>query len=165
MAFYDILTNLPNRNLFFDRLKQVLSYGQRHKQMFAVLFLDLDGFKQVNDNFGHEAGDLLLKDVAERLRECVRAVDTVARFGGDEFTIILSDIASKEAAGDVSEKVINTLTRPFSLNGQSVKIGCSIGIALFPDNSENEDGLVKAADQAMYVSKKEGKNTYRYADA
>ena len=165
MAFYDNLTGIPNRNLFFDRLKQTLSYGQRNKQIFAVLFLDLDGFKQVNDDLGHEAGDDLLKGVAERLQECVRAEDTVARLGGDEFTFILSDIVSKEAAGSVSKKIIDALSEPFFLNGQSVTIGCSIGISLFPDSSENMDGLVKAADQAMYVAKSEGKNTYRYADA
>jgi len=164
MAFHDVLTDLPNRNLFFDRLKQTLSHGKRHNQMFAVLFLDLDGFKDVNDRLGHKAGDLLLKEVGERLQECIRAEDTVARFGGDEFTIILSELISKEVAGNVSKKIIKALSAPFSFDGQSAKVGCSIGISLFPDNSDDGDGLIKAADQAMYVCKKEGKNTYRYAD-
>lgn len=164
MAFYDILTDLPNRNLFFDRLKQTLSQARRNEKMFAVLFLDLDGFKQVNDSLGHKAGDLLLKGVADRLQECVRTVDTVARLGGDEFTIILAEIASRNDAGGVSEKIIDALSEPFFLDGHECTIGCSIGIASFPGTADNEDGLVKAADAAMYVSKNGGKNTYRYAD-
>lgn len=165
MAFYDLLTDLPNRNLFYDRLSQALSQAQRYKQMFAVLFLDLDGFKQINDTLGHEAGDLLLKAVAGRLRDCVRSVDTVARLGGDEFTVILSDIASADAAGTISKKIIDALSPPFSLGDKQGKVGCSIGISLFPEHGTEIDDLVKAADHAMYAAKGAGKNTYRFADS
>lgn len=162
MAFYDVLTDLPNRNLFFDRLKQSLSQAQRNKQKVAVLFLDLDGFKQVNDSLGHAAGDLMLKGVAERLEQCVRDVDTVARLGGDEFIVILSDVHFEKDAGMVSEKIIAALSDPFELDGQKGKIGCSIGIAVYPEDADNEDALVKAADDAMYAAKNGGKNTYRF---
>ena len=164
LAFYDSLTDLPNRNLFSDRLNQAISYGKRHDQKFAVLFLDLDDFKNVNDTHGHETGDSVLKQAALRLTTCVRNVDTVSRLGGDEFIIILDNITSKKAAVVVCKKIIQALSKPFSIDGEEIKIGCSIGISTFPDHAVTEKELVKKADNAMYESKKNGRNNYSFSD-
>lgn len=161
MAHYDALTNLPNRALFYDRLRQALSVAKRHENGLTLLYMDLDGFKQVNDTRGHHAGDLLLIGVADRLTRCIRESDTVSRLGGDEFTIILSDTHKYEDVAEVAEKIIEAISVPFDLEGSEAHIGISIGIARYSEEANNEDTLVKQADRAMYDAKLAGKNTYR----
>ena len=165
MAHYDTLTNLPNRALFYDRLRQALSLAKRNEGGLTLLYMDLDGFKQVNDTKGHHAGDLLLIGVAERLSKCVRESDTVSRLGGDEFTIILSGMHKHEDVVGVAQKIIQAISVPFDLEGSEARIGISIGIARYTEEASNEDDLVKQADQAMYEAKLAGKNTYRIAPA
>ena len=161
LAHYDPLTDLPNRALFLDRLTTSVALAQRSSHRMATLFLDLDGFKQVNDTHGHDVGDLLLRGVANRLSKTVRISDTVARIGGDEFTFILNNIGSAENALAVADKIIAALGPPFDFDGRICKVGGSIGIAIFPDGASNADTLVKQADEAMYLSKQSGKNTRR----
>jgi len=160
MAHNDVLTGLPNRALFFDRLGTLLNEARRYQGKVAVLFLDLDRFKAINDTLGHEMGDVLLKEVASRLHACVRETDTVARMGGDEFTIILSRLERVDSATIVAEKVIAALTSAFVLNGQEHFIGCSIGIAEYPADGESEEELVRRADAAMYAVKHAGRNNF-----
>lgn len=162
MAHYDALTQLPNRNLFYDRLEQTMRETKRNKQQMALLFLDLDRFKQVNDTLGHAIGDLLLQQVAKRLRKCVRDSDTVARLAGDEFTVILANIQDPNDAALVSDKIIRAIGKPFMLEGHEVQIGTSIGIAFYPRDAQSLDELVNMADSAMYVAKTENRNTYRF---
>jgi diguanylate cyclase (GGDEF)-like protein/PAS domain S-box-containing protein len=157
-AHRDSLTGLPNRLLFNDRLNQAINLAKRNSRQFALLFLDLDRFKTVNDTLGHAAGDELLQGVAARIRRQVRESDTVARVGGDEFTVILPDIARREEAETVARKIIAALAAPFPLGSQkhSVNIGISVGIAVYPSDGSDADVLVKAADAAMYGAKKVG---------
>ena len=164
VAHHDSLTGLPNRLLFNDRLSQAISLAKRDSRQFALLYLDLDRFKQVNDSLGHTAGDELLHAVALRIRRQVRESDTVARVGGDEFTVILSDIARREEAKVVANKIIVAISAPFQLgsNKQSANIGTSIGIALYPVDGRDAEALVKAADAAMYSAKQAG-NGLRFA--
>ncbi|MDP2827895.1 MAG: PAS domain S-box protein [Sulfuricellaceae bacterium] len=162
MAQYDELTDLPNRALFYDRLHQAFSLAKRSKVGLALMFLDLDRFKQVNDTLGHHIGDLLLKNVAQRLRQCVRESDIVARLGGDEFTVLLYNLHDQEDASRIAEKIIAAVSQPYELDGREVHIGVSIGIARFTDDTEDEDGLVALADKAMYAAKAGGRNTYRF---
>lgn len=162
LAHYDYLTDLPNRTQFMNSLDHSLLLAERNKHKVAVLFLDLDGFKQVNDTLGHDAGDLLLQGVAARLKEATRASDTVARIGGDEFTFVLNNIGSEVSASIVANKLILALSKPFDLKGQSCQVGASIGIAMFPGDSRNLEQLIKQADEAMYLAKKSGKNTYNF---
>ncbi len=162
LAHYDFLTDLPNRAMFLHNLEHSLLLSKRNKHKVAVLFLDLDGFKQVNDTLGHDAGDLLLQGVAKRLKETIRASDTVARVGGDEFTFVLNNIESAENAALVANKIIAALSVPFELSGQQRQIGGSIGISLFPDDAQDSDNLVKQADEAMYLAKHSGKNTHKF---
>ena len=166
MAHHDGLTSLPNRLLFNDRLEQAISLAKRDSRQFALLYLDLDRFKQVNDNLGHTAGDELLQAVAARIRRQVRESDTVARVGGDEFAIILPDIARREEVQTVARKIIGALVAPFRLGSQQqrVDIGTSIGIALYPADARDADALIKAADAAMYTAKQEG-NSFRFCGA
>lgn len=161
MAHYDTLTNLPNRALFYDRLRQALSLAKRDKAGLTLLYMDLDGFKQVNDTQGHHAGDLLLIEVAERLSRCVRESDTVSRLGGDEFTIIFGGLHKREDVAREAEKIIQAISVPFDLEGSEARIGISIGIARYTEEASNEADLVRKADQAMYEAKLAGKNTYR----
>jgi diguanylate cyclase (GGDEF)-like protein/PAS domain S-box-containing protein len=166
IASHDGLTGLPNRALFFDRLGQLCNLSKRNQTNLAVLFIDLDGFKTVNDKLGHHAGDLLLKSVADRLQACVRGSDTVARLGGDEFTIILFDISGRETIVHLADKILIEMSRPFDLKGQSAAIGASIGIATAitaPEGNVCDDRLVERADSAMYEAKHAGKNCYRFA--
>jgi diguanylate cyclase (GGDEF)-like protein/PAS domain S-box-containing protein len=165
VAHHDSLTGLPNRLLFNDRLNQAISLAKRDSRQFALLYLDLDKFKPVNDTLGHTAGDELLKGVATRIRDQVRESDTVARVGGDEFTVILPDIAKREEAETVAKKIIAALATPFQLGSQkqSVGIATSIGIALYPADARDADALVKAADAAMYSAKQMG-NSFRFCD-
>jgi diguanylate cyclase (GGDEF)-like protein/PAS domain S-box-containing protein len=155
VAHHDSLTGLPNRLLFNDRLAQAMSLARRDSRQFALLYLDLDRFKPVNDVLGHAAGDELLKDVATRIRQQVRESDTVARIGGDEFTVILQDVAGREDAETVAGKIRAALAAPFAPGGEKrvVEIGASIGIALFPADGGDADALIKAADAAMYRAK------------
>ncbi|TAK66419.1 MAG: diguanylate cyclase [Betaproteobacteria bacterium] len=163
VAHQDSLTGLPNRMLFNDRLDQAISLAKRDSRQFALLYLDLDRFKPVNDSLGHTAGDELLQAVAVRIRQQVRESDTVARVGGDEFTVILPDIAKREEAETVAKKIIAAVAAPFQLGSrtQSVGIGTSIGIALYPTDARDTDALVKAADAAMYRAKQVG-SSYRF---
>jgi diguanylate cyclase (GGDEF)-like protein/PAS domain S-box-containing protein len=163
MAHYDALTGLPNRALFFDRLGQAITQTKRSQGQFALMFVDLDGFKAVNDTFGHDTGDALLKAVSEHLLECVRESDTVARMGGDEFTIILRAIRGPEDAAHVAEKILATLSHPYHLLGHECRIGASLGIVLYPQHGKNAEELLSQADSAMYAVKKAGKNAYRFA--
>lgn len=163
MAHYDALTGLPNRILFYDRLQQVLSQAKRNKGGLALLYMDLDGFKKINDTLGHHTGDLLLMEVAERLSSCVRESDTVARLGGDEFTIVLNETHKSEDVTVVAQKIIEAISVPFDLEGEEARIGISIGIARYSEKASNEEELMKRADQAMYEAKLAGKNTYRFS--
>jgi diguanylate cyclase (GGDEF)-like protein/PAS domain S-box-containing protein len=157
-AFHDALTGLPNRILFLDRLEQMLVQGKRSgARTAAVMFLDLDRFKQINDTLGHEAGDECLKEVARRLRQCVRASDTVARMGGDEFTILLPEIAEKGDVRMVGQKILDAMKTPLLLAGQEVIITTSIGISLFPRDGRDGETLLKHADAAMYRVKGSGR--------
>lgn len=161
-ASFDALTGLPNRTVFFDHMTLAIAGAMRHGNIFAVLFLDLDRFKNVNDSLGHLVGDQLLKMVGERLQSCVRKIDTVARFGGDEFTIILPEISHDHDASVVSEKILERLSNPFTLADQELFIGASIGITIFPNDADDEITLLRNADISMYKAKEEGRNTYRF---
>lgn len=162
MALYDHLTDLPNRLLFDKQINQMIARAERHKRMLAVMFLDLDHFKNINDTLGHDIGDLLLKKVAERLKTCVRETDTVARLGGDEFAIILDEIDRPEDCSVVAEKIIETLKPPFKLNSHEVFVGTSIGIAVYPISGDDPITLTKNADIAMYRTKHHGRNNYSF---
>jgi diguanylate cyclase (GGDEF)-like protein/PAS domain S-box-containing protein len=162
LAHHDHLTGLPNRSLFLDQLEHAIKLAKRRQQKTAVLFLDLDGFKQINDTLGHDAGDELLKEVAIRLKTVIRESDVAARMGGDEFTFVLNDIGTHENAAAVAEKIIETLSEKFNLKGHESQIGGSIGIAIHPNDAVDHEALLRKADEAMYVAKKSGKNTYRF---
>ncbi|MBW4518805.1 MAG: CHASE2 domain-containing protein [Scytolyngbya sp. HA4215-MV1] len=162
-AYYDVLTGLPNRKAFYERLEQTLAWAQNQQKLIALLFLDLDGFKRINDTLGHDAGDLLLKNVAQRLTNCLRGSDTVARLGGDEFTIILSGIKDEQDAIRVAEKILSALSQSFQLGQHTIQVTTSIGISLYPFNGEEMDVLIKSADVAMYQAKERGKNRYECA--
>jgi diguanylate cyclase (GGDEF)-like protein/PAS domain S-box-containing protein len=164
-ANFDALTELPNRILFMDRLTQEVHHVIRQKKQLALMFIDLDHFKWVNDNLGHSAGDQLLQQVASRLTMCVRVADTVARLGGDEFTAILPNIETIWNVKAVAERILNQLTEPFTIEGQEVFISGSIGIALFPQDGRNVDTLIKNADLAMFHAKKGGRSAYQFFTA
>jgi diguanylate cyclase (GGDEF)-like protein len=161
MAQYDALTHLPNRALFEDRLHQAIASAQRNKAHLALMFIDLDKFKPVNDTYGHGVGDLLLKEVAVRIQNCLRDSDTAARIGGDEFVILLPAIESAADAGKVGEKIRLSLNQPFELAGHTLGIGSSIGVAVYPQHGKDEKLLVKSADIAMYHAKKNGRNNVK----
>ncbi len=163
LAHHDRLTELPNRDLFMDRFSGSISRARRRQKLLALFFLDLDKFKEVNDNHGHEAGDAVLKTVARRLLNCVRDVDTVARLGGDEFAVIFDEVEDPMDVAPVAEKIIQKLSAPIVLkDGCECGIGVSIGIAIYPENGTEIDRLMSAADDAMYTSKRRGKSTYTY---
>jgi diguanylate cyclase (GGDEF)-like protein/hemerythrin-like metal-binding protein len=164
LAFKDALTGLPNRALFFDRLRQTLVASRRSRQGFALLACDLDDFKTVNDNYGHEAGDAALQIAAERLSSCCREVDTVARMGGDEFVLILPGVVEPSHAALVANRVITAVGEPFSLGGLSCCVGVSVGIAFYPQNGQTIETLLRSADAAMYESKTAGKTRLGFAD-
>lgn len=161
LAYHDRLTGLPNRALMFDRLQQAINMASREKKKIALLFIDLDGFKAINDSHGHDAGDAVLKTVARRLLELVRSSDTVARLGGDEFVIILHGVKSEEDASRVAQKVIDVVGEDIPLDsGVTARVGTSIGISIWPDSGTSPDDLLTMADQAMYQSKKNGKSNF-----
>ena len=165
MAQHDALTSLPNRMLFSDRLRHAMAVAEREKQNLALLYIDLDHFKPVNDNLGHTAGDTLLQMVAKRMSSCVREVDTVARMGGDEFAVILAPVKSQNDILLVAEKIRTALEAPFEIDGNHLKISCSIGCTMYQKDGLNEDVLTQNADRAMYKAKKRGRNKVCFADA
>jgi diguanylate cyclase (GGDEF)-like protein/PAS domain S-box-containing protein len=162
LSHHDVLTGLPNRLLMQDRLHQAISHARRNGGLVALMFIDLDRFKMVNDSFGHVMGDTLLKQVAARLSNCLRDTDTVARLGGDEFTIMLPDATNAQVVGEVAQRILSEFTRPFNDGEQEMYVSASIGISLFPRDGANPDELVKHADTAMYSAKDSGRNSYRY---
>ncbi len=165
MAYHDALTELPNRLLARDRVRQAIASAEREKNKVALLFLDLDNFKTVNDSLGHTTGDVLLKAVARRLKDCVRASDTLSRQGGDEFLIVMPGVESPEAAAPVLDKIREHIQHPFEIDGNELTTSVSIGVALYPDNGRDFDTLLKKADTAMYRAKEQGRNAYRFFDA
>lgn len=163
LAQHDRMTGLPNRDLFLDRLSRSIAHARRKHQKLVLFFLDLDGFKAINDNFGHEAGDTVLKVVARRLLSCIRDVDTAARLGGDEFAVIFEEINQPQDVAPIAKKIIRDLSEPIPTGNQAeCRIGVSIGIAVYPENGDEIDRLMSAADDAMYASKSQGKGTYTY---
>ncbi len=160
-ANYDALTGLPNRDLLDDRLERALSQARRRDSQVAVLFVDLDNFKSANDQFGHDAGDTILREAARRMAACLRDTDTVARLGGDEFLIVLPLLESRQDAEFVAEKVVEQLAQPFVLPTGTAQISASIGIAYFPEDADTADKLLRNADHAMYRAKDAGRGTYR----
>jgi diguanylate cyclase (GGDEF)-like protein len=179
LAFHDPLTKLPNRRLLLDRLSQAMATSKRSGRYAAVLFLDLDHFKEINDAYGHECGDALLLEVADRLKQCVREMDTVARFGGDEFVVMLSDLEtdqekSRSQAHAIAEKIRIALSEVYDLTVRqpglpdatiSHQCTASIGVALFLNHEGDEEDILKSADAAMYAAKEEGRNAIRFHEA
>lgn len=164
-ALHDCLTKLPNRTLLGEQLNLAISYAQRNAELLAVLFLDLDEFKQVNDNYGHPYGDELLRGVSERLQSCIRKSDLLSRLGGDEFIIVLSQIKTKQDVSIIAEKVIRAFEQPFEIYDQAVYISISIGISLYPSDTRDPEDLIKKADIAMYRRKKSRKNYFMFYDS
>jgi diguanylate cyclase (GGDEF)-like protein/PAS domain S-box-containing protein len=162
MAHYDAITGLPNRNLLHDRLAQALLSAQRHRNLAAVMFLDLDRFKNINDTLGHSVGDALLEQVARRLSMAVRASDTLARIGGDEFVLLLPHISGRDQAARVAEKLLSVLNTQLNVAGHSLQVSTSIGLCVYPEDGEYADVLLRNADTAMYQAKASGRNTYRF---
>jgi diguanylate cyclase (GGDEF)-like protein/PAS domain S-box-containing protein len=163
MAHTDYLTGLPNRAMLYDRLKQAIANAKRHDKKLAVLFMDLDGFKVVNDQHGHDAGDELLREVAKRTENIIRVEDTVARTGGDEFILILNEISGRENVAIVADKIISAIAEPFTIHEKICKIGCSIGIAIYPDDGDDKESLITKSDNAMYEAKVKGKGNYQFS--
>ena len=162
LAYYDHLTGLPNRGLYVDRLQQAMKAADRDDHMVAILFIDLDQFKTINDSLGHDAGDTLLKEAAQRLQSCVRASDTVARWGGDEFSLVLNDVKNIENVNVVAEKLIERFSKPFHIVNKKLFVTASIGIILYPLDDSSVDSLLKNADAAMYYAKETGRNNYQF---
>lgn len=174
LAYYDGLTNLPNRLLFKEHLNQALAYSERHERLMAVMFVDVDRFKQINDTFGHSLGDLLLKGIAERLTYCLRRSDCVSRlqlreteasigrFGGDEFTILIPDIPNERAVAKIAKRLLETVSEQFVLDKQEIIVTSSIGISIYPHDGTNAESLLKHADVAMYAAKEKGRGGYNF---
>lgn len=160
-AHTDSLTGLPNRTLFEDRLERALAAATRKKRKVAVLFIDLDKFKEVNDTLGHAAGDLLLQECTTRFLGCLREMDTVSRLGGDEFTVLLPELETAAEAEAVAQKIVEAVAQPFAIGSDYVSVTCSIGIAQFPDDADEASSLVRHADFAMYSAKQDGHNCFR----
>ncbi len=162
LAHYDHLTDLPNRTLFLDRLNQAINLSQRSGSQFTLMYIDLNDFKEVNDNYGHDIGDGLLKEFARRLQQCVRRSDTVARIGGDEFTILLNNVGATPKIMSVAQKLIEQTSELFEIDNHELSIGCSVGIAVFPDAGSDAESLQRHADMAMYQAKQEAASSYRF---
>ncbi|MDO9225508.1 MAG: diguanylate cyclase [Pseudomonadota bacterium] len=163
LALHDSLTGLPNRRLLFDRLELSIAHAHRNKSTMAVMYLDLDGFKQINDTLGHDAGDALLRMVAARLEAAVRQEDTVARMGGDEFVIGLWEISHADAVARLASKVIQAVSQPYRMQERSVSVTASVGVGIYPQHGEDVETLLKRADLALHEAKRSGKNDYRIA--
>lgn len=159
---YDYLTGLPNRVLLKDRMELSIAKAKRERRKFVVMFIDLDGFKQVNDIYGHSAGDIVLKSVSARLKACLREADTLARLGGDEFILLLPDIHDIGEVRAITDKLLHEINRPFLISDYKQPLSASIGVALYPDNGETFDDLLKGADRAMYHIKHRTKNGYAF---
>jgi len=164
-AYYDLLTGLPNRRLFQDRLGLEIKRANRANLPIALLFIDLDRFKEVNDTLGHDVGDILLQEAARRISTCVRESDTVARLGGDEFTVILSELPDTRHTDDVAQKIVIRLAEPYHIDGETVRVSASIGITLYPNDANGIGALMKNADQAMYIAKSKGRNQFSHFSA
>ena len=162
MATHDGLTSLPNRMHFQNNLHQAIHIAKRHKYKIAVLFMDLNKFKEINDTLGHEAGDQLLKEVAKRLKECTREEDTVARLGGDEFAILLPEIKNSEDTLNIVRKILHKTSEKFSIGKKIIIPSMSIGISIYPDHGKDGDTLLKLADKAMYSAKQKEKDRYEF---
>ena len=162
LAYYDALTGLPNRTLLKDRLSKALASARRRKDKVALLFLDLDGFKTINDSLGHSVGDLVLQEVAERLKKWAREQDTVARLGGDEFLIVLTSVKDIPGAAVAAERLMDTMSAEFVVQGHSLGISCSLGISIFPEHGADGETLIKNADAAMYSAKDYGRKNFQF---
>ena len=163
LALHDPLTGLPNRRLLMDRLSLAIAHARRNKRTMAVMYLDLDGFKQINDTLGHDAGDTLLKMVATRLVAAVRQEDTVARLGGDEFVIVLWELSHADGVAKLASKVMQAVSQPYRIQDHGVDMTVSIGVGIYPTHGEEVEVLMKSADLALYEAKRAGKNNYRLA--
>lgn len=161
MATHDSLTGLPNRMLFSDRLAQALAQAHRRKKKFAVMLLDLDHFKDVNDSLGHSVGDQLLRAVGNRLRGLLRKGDTIARVGGDEFLLLVSEIARLKDVKTVAQKILDAFQKSVVFDSHTLQISASIGVAIYPDDGDNDDTLLHHADIAMYRAKEKGRGNYQ----
>ncbi len=159
-ALYDGLTEVANRTLFMRDLATLVAQSERHQSRFALLFIDLDGFKPVNDRFGHQYGDMVLKQVAQRIKQSIRKTDLVARLGGDEFAVLLADIQLPEEAEQLAQKLLESARSSVQFQGEEIQVSASIGVAVFPDDGQDSDRLLKLADDAMYVAKRKGKNAF-----
>lgn len=160
MAYYDDLTDLPNRKLLDRHIEKALARSKRHHHNFTIMFIDLDDFKIVNDTMGHEAGDILLKEVAARLNQTIREEDLIARIGGDEFIVVLEE-TNQEEIEDIAQRVVENVALPYIINDKEAKISLSIGISMYPDDGEDKETLIEHADQAMYFAKNRGKNNFK----
>lgn len=165
LAYHDMLTGLPNRALLHEAQQKAISHAKRTQQQLAMMFLDLDGFKAVNDQLGHATGDLLLTAVADRLRACLRLSDTIARFGGDEFAVLVTGFEDTSVPEALARKLIDALAHPFVLRGQKFSLSASVGIALYPADGRDPDTLLANADKAMYQAKVEGGKRWRFYDS
>jgi diguanylate cyclase (GGDEF)-like protein/PAS domain S-box-containing protein len=164
LAHKDTLTKLPNRVLFYELAEHALNVAKRHQSGFALMFIDLDGFKQINDQFGHQVGDIVLVETANRIVSCLRSADNVARLGGDEFIILVDDTTNKEALSVLATKIISSVSQPIAVHDCDCHIGASIGISIYPDDAVELDTLVNKADNAMYQVKSSGKNNVLFSD-
>lgn len=162
LAHYDNLSKLPNRLAFHDRLRQAISRARRNDNQVAVMFLDLDGFKEVNDTLGHDAGDDVIREVASRLSTAMRETDTIARFGGDEFMILLAEVGAREGIETAAQKIIEAVAKPIRIDNTDARVTTSIGISLYPQDGDDIDTLIRQADMAMYAAKEAGKNKYLF---
>jgi len=161
MAHYDVLTKLPNRTLFADRFTQAIARSKRNKTLLAVGFLDLDGFKPVNDTYGHDTGDKILIEVAARITATIRENDTISRHGGDEFSLLLSDLTSLNQCEQAMKRLHQEISKPYLISDHTIVIGASSGFTIYPLDSGEPETLLRHADQAMYQAKQAGKNCYR----
>jgi diguanylate cyclase len=165
LANHDFLTDLPNRLQLYDRISQAITFATRHRTKLAVLFLDLDRFKSINDSLGHAIGDLLLRSVAERLQSAIRRSDTVSRQGGDEFVLLLSEVNEEETLRPKIEKIRQMISEPYRIAGNDLNIGVTIGVSIFPEHGDDTEKLIRCADLAMYHAKQRGRNQYEFYSA
>jgi diguanylate cyclase (GGDEF)-like protein len=162
LAYHDALTELPHRILLQNRMESAMADARRRNEKIALLFVDLDRFKSINDSFGHSFGDTLLKDVAKRLKKCTRESNTVARIGGDEFLILLCNLKDPADATIAADRVIDAMNESFTIQGQSLSVSCSVGISIFPEHGKDGEALIRNADAAMYCAKNIGRGNVRF---